>query len=125
MSTVSRKISTDSSVFRAFRKMFARLRERTGMPFSIHPHQIRHSCEYTLRESDTRSLQAYLIIGLINSLCDTRQCQQLDPKDGEKDKLSFIVYFFSYITSRIVRRSHHPNSINIAVLAGRGLMQEN
>jgi integrase len=45
-----------------FRKMFARLGERAGMPFSTHPHQLRHSIGhlYANQGKDTRSLQAFL-----------------------------------------------------------------
>jgi len=45
-----------------FRKMMARLGERAKMPFSIHPHMLRHSCGYKFANEgkDTRSLQAYL-----------------------------------------------------------------
>ncbi len=45
-----------------FRKMMARLGERAGMPFLIHPHMLRHSCgfKYANEGKDTRSLQAYL-----------------------------------------------------------------
>ena len=36
--------------------------ERANMPFSIHPHMLRHSCGYKFANEgrDTRSLQAYL-----------------------------------------------------------------
>ena len=52
-----------------FRKMFARLGERSKMPFSIHPHMLRHSCGYKFANEgkDTRSLQAYLGHRSINS----------------------------------------------------------
>jgi integrase len=45
-----------------FRKMLARLGERAGMPFGIHPHQLRHSIghHYANLGKDTRSLQAFL-----------------------------------------------------------------
>jgi integrase len=45
-----------------FRKMMARLGQRAGMPFGIHPHMLRHSCGYKFANEgkDTRSLQAYL-----------------------------------------------------------------
>src|SRR6266567_9561210 len=45
-----------------FRKMMARLGERAGMPFLIHPHMLRHSCGFLFANQgkDTRSLQAYL-----------------------------------------------------------------
>ncbi|SRR6266536_203250 len=40
----------------------ARLGDRAGMPFLIHPHMLRHSCgfKYANEGKDTRSLQAYL-----------------------------------------------------------------
>ena len=52
-----------------FRKMFARLGERAGMPFPIHPHMARHSIgfHYANQGKDTRSLQAYLGHRSINS----------------------------------------------------------
>jgi len=45
-----------------FRKMMARLGERAKMPFSLHPHMLRHSCgyHYANQGKDTRSLQAFL-----------------------------------------------------------------
>jgi type 1 fimbriae regulatory protein FimB/type 1 fimbriae regulatory protein FimE len=45
-----------------FRQMLARLGERAGMPFRIHPHQLRHSIghHYAHLGKDTRSLQAFL-----------------------------------------------------------------
>ena len=45
-----------------FRKMMARLGERAGMPFKVHPHQLRHSIGYLYANQgkDTRSLQAFL-----------------------------------------------------------------
>jgi integrase len=45
-----------------FRKMIARLGKRAGMPFSLHPHQLRHSIGflYANQGKDTRSLQAFL-----------------------------------------------------------------
>jgi integrase len=45
-----------------FRKMMARLGERAKMPFTLHPHMLRHSCgfKYANEGKDTRSLQAYL-----------------------------------------------------------------
>jgi integrase len=45
-----------------FRKMMARLGERAKMPFTLHPHMLRHSCGYHYANlgKDTRSLQAFL-----------------------------------------------------------------
>ena len=45
-----------------FRKMMARLGKRAKMPFTLHPHMLRHSCGflYANQGKDTRSLQAYL-----------------------------------------------------------------
>jgi len=45
-----------------FRKMFARLGVRAGMPFPINPHMLRHSCGFKFANEgkDTRSLQGYL-----------------------------------------------------------------
>lgn len=44
------------------RKMIARASRRAKLGFPVHPHQLRHSCGYTLANKgvDTRSLQAYL-----------------------------------------------------------------
>jgi hypothetical protein len=46
----------------AMMKKYPRRRERANMPFSIHPHMLRHSCGYKFANEgrDTRSLQAYL-----------------------------------------------------------------
>jgi len=45
-----------------FRKMFARLGVRAGMPFPINPHMLRHSCGFKFANEgkDSRSLQGYL-----------------------------------------------------------------
>jgi type 1 fimbriae regulatory protein FimB/type 1 fimbriae regulatory protein FimE len=45
-----------------FRKMMGRLGKRAGMPFRVHPHQLRHSIGYLYANQgkDTRSLQAFL-----------------------------------------------------------------
>jgi site-specific recombinase XerD len=45
-----------------FRKSFARLGAKAGLPFPINPHMLRHACGYALanKGKDTRSLQAYL-----------------------------------------------------------------
>jgi type 1 fimbriae regulatory protein FimB/type 1 fimbriae regulatory protein FimE len=52
-----------------FRKMFARLGVKAGMPFSIHVHMLRHSCgyRYANQGKDTRSLQEFLGHRSINS----------------------------------------------------------
>ena len=40
----------------------ARAGELAGIPFQVHPHQLRHACGYYLAASghDTRAIQAYL-----------------------------------------------------------------
>ena len=45
-----------------FRRMVTRLGEPAKMPFSVHPHMLRHACGYKLANQgvDTRSLQQYL-----------------------------------------------------------------
>ena len=47
---------------KSFHKLIARLGERAKMPFSIHPHMLRHACGYALANvgHDTRVLQAWL-----------------------------------------------------------------
>jgi type 1 fimbriae regulatory protein FimB/type 1 fimbriae regulatory protein FimE len=47
---------------KSFGNAFARLGERAGMPFLIHPHMLRHGCGYALANAghDTRALQAWL-----------------------------------------------------------------
>jgi type 1 fimbriae regulatory protein FimB/type 1 fimbriae regulatory protein FimE len=49
---------TDSNV----RKLIARLGQRAGFAFPVHPHQLRHACGYALANAghDTRSIQAWL-----------------------------------------------------------------
>lgn len=44
------------------RKMIARAGREAGIPFPVHPHQLRHACGYYLANSgaDTRAIQAYL-----------------------------------------------------------------
>ena len=44
------------------RKMIARAGVNAGLPFSIHPHMLRHACGYKLANDghDTRALQHYL-----------------------------------------------------------------
>ena len=45
-----------------FRRMVTRLGEAAKMPFSVHPHMLRHACGYKLANQgvDTRGLQHYL-----------------------------------------------------------------
>ena len=45
-----------------FRKLFARLGEKAGLPWPINPHMLRHSTGYALvnRGDDTRSIQGFL-----------------------------------------------------------------
>jgi site-specific recombinase XerD len=45
-----------------FRRMITRLGKAAKMPFSVHPHMLRHACGYALANAghDTRRLQAYL-----------------------------------------------------------------
>src|SRR5262245_60207277 len=47
---------------KSFGILFARLGERAGMAFPIHPHMLRHGCGYALANAghDTRALQAWL-----------------------------------------------------------------
>jgi integrase len=47
---------------KAFHALFARIGQRAGLPFPVHPHMLRHTCGYLLanRGHDIRSLQAYL-----------------------------------------------------------------
>ena len=45
-----------------FRKLVARIGLAARMPFSVHPHMLRHACGYKLANDgqDTRALQHYL-----------------------------------------------------------------
>jgi integrase len=45
-----------------FRRMITRLGKAAQMPFSVHPHMLRHACGFKLANQgvDTRSLQHYL-----------------------------------------------------------------
>ena len=47
---------------KSFHALIARLGERAGMPFPIHPHMLRHACGLALANAghDTRALQAWL-----------------------------------------------------------------
>jgi site-specific recombinase XerD len=47
---------------KAFYALFGRIGERAKMPFSVHPHMLRHGCGYALANAghDTRALQAWL-----------------------------------------------------------------
>jgi integrase len=47
---------------RSIRHIVARAGERAGIPFQVHPHQLRHACGYYLAASghDTRAIQDYL-----------------------------------------------------------------
>ena len=44
-----------------FRRMLERLGKATKMPFSVHPHMLRHACGFKLANDghDTRALQHY------------------------------------------------------------------
>jgi integrase len=47
---------------KSFHTLIARLGERAGVPFPIHPHMLRHACGFALANAghDTRALQAWL-----------------------------------------------------------------
>ena len=47
---------------KSFHTLIARLGERAGMPFPIHPYMLRHGCRFALANAghDTRALQAWL-----------------------------------------------------------------
>ncbi len=47
---------------RSIRHIIARAGELAGLPFKVHPHQLRHACGYYLaaRGHDTRAIQDYL-----------------------------------------------------------------
>jgi site-specific recombinase XerD len=47
---------------KSFHTLIARLGERAGMPFPIHPHMLRHACGFALANAghDTRAVQAWL-----------------------------------------------------------------
>jgi len=47
---------------KAFHALLGRIGVRAGMPFSVHPHMLRHGCGYALANAghDTRALQAWL-----------------------------------------------------------------
>jgi type 1 fimbriae regulatory protein FimB/type 1 fimbriae regulatory protein FimE len=47
---------------KSFHQLIARLGERAGMPFPIHPHMLRHACGYALANAghDTRAIQAWM-----------------------------------------------------------------
>jgi integrase len=47
---------------KAFHALFARIGQRAGLPFPVHPHMLRHTCGYLLANKghDIQSLQAYL-----------------------------------------------------------------
>ena len=60
------------------RKMIARVGIKAKLPFSIHPHMLRHACGYRLANEghDTRALQLYLGHKNINH---TVRCTELAP----------------------------------------------
>jgi len=47
---------------KSFHTLILRLGERTGIPFPIHPHMLRHGCGYALANAghDTRAIQAWM-----------------------------------------------------------------
>jgi integrase len=47
---------------KAWHGLFARIGERAGLPFAVHPHMLRHGCGFALANAghDTRALQAWL-----------------------------------------------------------------
>jgi integrase len=47
---------------KSFHTLMVRLGERARMPFSIHPHMLRHGCGYALANAghDTRAIQAWM-----------------------------------------------------------------
>jgi site-specific recombinase XerD len=54
-----------------FRRMITRLGKAAKMPFSVHPHMLRHACGFKLANDghDTRALQARLPAGRLP--CET------------------------------------------------------
>jgi type 1 fimbriae regulatory protein FimE len=46
----------------SFRKLLSRIAELSSLPFSVHPHMLRHACGYKLVNDghDTRAIQHYL-----------------------------------------------------------------
>jgi site-specific recombinase XerD len=55
---------------KSFHTLIARLGERAGMAFPIHPHMLRHGCGYALANAghDTRSIQAGQVRELLDFL---------------------------------------------------------
>ena len=53
---------TPAMTAEGFRKMVRRAGESAGLPFSVHPHMIRHACGYKLANEgkDTRAIQLYM-----------------------------------------------------------------
>ena len=47
---------------KGFNTLIHRIGERAGMPFSVHPHMLRHACgfKYANEGKGTRSLQGYM-----------------------------------------------------------------
>ena len=58
---------------KSFHTLIARLGERAGMAFPIHPHMLRHGCGYALANAghDTRSIQAGQVRELLDFLALT------------------------------------------------------
>lgn len=59
--------------------MIARAGKVAGLPFSVHPHMLRHACGYKLANDghDTRAIQAYLGH---SSIASTVRYTELSPK---------------------------------------------
>jgi integrase len=68
---------------KSFHALIARLGERAGMPFPIHPHMLRHACGFALANAghDTRALQAWL--GHRN-IQHTVRYTELSPRTGSR-----------------------------------------
>jgi hypothetical protein len=66
-----------------FRQMLERLGERAGMPFGIHPHQLRHSIGHAHLGKDTRSLQAFQVIATFSPRFDIRPWHQIGSRVGK------------------------------------------
>ena len=65
-----------------FRRMMGRLGKAAKMPFSVHPHMLRHACGFKLANDgqDTRALQQYLGHRIFSTPSDIRSC----PLNGSK-----------------------------------------
>ena len=73
-----------------FARMLERCADGAGLAgLRIHPHMLRHACGFALANAghDTRSIQAYLVIGISSTQSDIPSCRRSGSKSSGKTEI--------------------------------------